>query len=149
MDSVQKLFDAIDESDLEEVKRLIEVEKIDIDSVIKLRYFDGSCFFIHQHTPLSYAAEYDLDIIIYLLNKGSDINKGNALVVAANKGHVNIVKELLVRGADPLQKLEEGGTFLDNLFYKAYSGDIDSGMAEMILSIATFDKGCELKPVKK
>lgn len=69
-------------------------------------------------SPLFVAAsEGRLEVVRYLLDEGANVNErangGNtALAEAAYYGHVAIVKELLLRGAD-INVIDAGGTALD------------------------------------
>ena len=60
-DDCTDLSIAIEEQDFEEVKRLIEVEKVDINEMVK----DGE-------TPLSIAWDGAREIVKYLLEHGAD-----------------------------------------------------------------------------
>jgi len=63
------------------------------------------------------AFEGDLDMLIRLLDEGSDPNARDeggdtALMFAAMRGHFMIVKTLLAHGADPLERARNGWTAL-------------------------------------
>jgi len=69
-------------------------------------------------SPLLVAAsEGRLEVVRYLLDEGANVNErangdNTALAEAAYYGHVPIVKELLLRGAD-INVISAGGTALD------------------------------------
>jgi uncharacterized protein len=73
---------------------------------------------IAGRTPLMLAAfDGDLDLVIRLLDEGSDPNARDAggdtaLMFAAMRGHFLIVKLLLAHGADPLASARNGWTAL-------------------------------------
>jgi ankyrin repeat protein len=68
--------------------------------------------------PLLLAAgEGKLEIVRYLLDEGADVDArdplgGTALIEAAYFGHIDVVKDLLLRGAD-INLISEHGTALD------------------------------------
>jgi len=73
---------------------------------------------IEGRTPLMHASfKGDLDRVITLLDKGSDVNARDAggdtaLMFASMAGHFLIVKMLLAHGADPLLRARNGWTAL-------------------------------------
>jgi len=89
----------------DEFKRLVEVEKADINS----KDWQGD-------TLLGYAVTYGIDPVFnYLIEKGADVNAGrvNPLITAAEKGRLEYVKKLLDKGANVTAKDKLGRTALD------------------------------------
>ena len=92
------LHEACHAGSLEIVQELIK-HKADVNAV-----FDGGNELM---TPLMVAAKSDvLEIVEELLKHGADINfidgsNGNALHLAIEDGHVEVVKTLLINGCNP------------------------------------------------
>jgi ankyrin repeat protein len=90
----QNIFDAIDENNLELVKRLIEHDGVDIN----IREDDGK-------TPLIYACCNDdcEEIAKYLVEHGADVNArddhGTTALMPASYSNLDMVKYLVEHGA--------------------------------------------------
>jgi uncharacterized protein len=73
---------------------------------------------VEGRTLLMHAAfEGDLDMVLRLLDEGSDPNAKDAggdtaLMFAAMRGHFLVVKMLLAHGADPMERARNGWTAL-------------------------------------
>jgi len=143
---VQELFLAIEEEDFEEIERLIEVEKVDIDSIGYIEEDEITCSVL-----LCTVYWGNLYIVKYILDRGADMEQVStvgetALLLAARKSSAEIIRELLLKGADVTKTDRNGKNFLKvSLGCRYYDDDI----ADMILSIARFDKDCDVKPAKK
>lgn len=81
---------------------------------------------IHDLTPLMWAAGHTNDVpakealatIDLLLSKGADIDQRDdrgrsALMIAAERGHADVVRHLMATGADPLAKDQDGKRAVD------------------------------------
>ncbi|HEY9283068.1 MAG TPA: ankyrin repeat domain-containing protein [Pyrinomonadaceae bacterium] len=73
---------------------------------------------VEGRTLLMHASfDGDLDLVIRLLDEGSDVNARDAggdtaLMFASMRGHFLVVKMLLAHGADPLARAKNGWTAL-------------------------------------
>lgn len=96
-DKYNPIFVAVIENNLTEVKRLVEEEGVNVDS---LNPCNGN------GTPLMTASlEGHLPIVDYFIEAGANVNhtcKANqtALIWAAESGHLHIVKRLVEANAD-------------------------------------------------
>lgn len=93
---IHVLADVVANKRIDSVKYLVESCDFDVNQVSEYK------------SPLIAAAqEGDLDIVLYLVQHGADVNKptGNdrksPLTVAAYGGHIDIVRYLVQNGADP------------------------------------------------
>jgi ankyrin repeat protein len=103
-----ELVNAAEQGDLEQIKKLIEVQGVQVDE-------PGD----HSQTALIWASyKGHLNVVKYLLEKGADVNHKetghgkNALMMAAEGGHLEIVESLLKRKADASATNKYGGTAL-------------------------------------
>lgn len=68
-----KLHDACRKGNLETLKHLIEIEKLDINTKVTL--LNNDCFSLENSTPLHEACKYlQVNIVRYLLNHGAKVN---------------------------------------------------------------------------
>ena len=116
-DEAARLYVASHDGNLEEVRRILVDDSVDIDHID---------FPIFGRTPLATAARNGhLAVVQELLNGGADPNKGKlngwtALHSAATFGHLDVVQELLHRGADPNKQTEYGETALHRAAKKGH-----------------------------
>ncbi|WP_029520228.1 ankyrin repeat domain-containing protein [Persephonella sp. IF05-L8] len=115
---LKKLIDAVMEGDYDEVYRLVELIKVDLNQIYE---YEGS--------PLHVAVkEGDIELVKYFLDNGADPNIKGAfgetpLHIAVDRGYLDIVKLLLEKEADPNVQSNEGNTPL-HLSVIASSADI-------------------------
>ena len=118
------IFDAIRNSDVDEVRRLINS-----GANLHVRLIDVS-----QYTPLHYACLFDNEEIVdLLLNSGAEINirdmYGNTpLIDVADLGNIKYAKKLLKKGADVNAQNDWGQTAL----WMA-AGNYDSDMIKLLM----------------
>jgi len=137
------LFTAIKEDNRPEVRRLIEDEKVDIESEIDI---DEGNYNEERYSPLRYCIIYgELDLVKYLLDQGANINGG--LILAVTQDLVEITRELLIRGADISEQDGHGYTFLEIIFDR-HRFNHNRNMVNMILDTAVFEQTI-IKPAKK
>ncbi len=115
---LKKLITAIMEGDYDEVYRLVDLVKVDLNRSYE---YEGS--------PLHVAVkEGDKELVKYFIEKGADPNVKGAfgetpLHIAVDRGYHDIVQILLESGADPNAQSNEGNTPL-HLAVIASSADI-------------------------
>lgn len=108
-----KLFQAIDEGNLADVRKLI-AEGADVNTPNNIR-----------HTPLDDAvARGNREIVLELLAAGSDTNNGAPLLSAVGYNQRDMVKLLLEHGAKVDQQ-EENGILGTPLIFAAIEGNAD------------------------
>jgi len=100
---------------------------------------DGSCL-ERKYIPVLHAVEWrSLDDLKMLLDRGADINELNImgqtpLHIAAANGRVDIVKELLKRGADYTITDKDGETFFYFVFKEDYH-EINNFIESLVCNI--------------
>jgi len=149
MDDLEKtLFDAIRDGNLKEVKRLIEDEKIDVNSSYSIEgEYEGSALHCSVYCD-------QLDILKYLLDHGADMEQKDnehdtVLLDAIAQTKVEMSKELLLRGADITKINDETGYNIIDLIYHIQAESGETGMEPMILDMFKFLRGADVKPAKR
>jgi len=153
---VKELFNAIKNGNLPEVKRFIEDEKVDIES--EFTFVEGE-WYDWALSPINYSIVCNkIDILKYLLDQGANMERENSssqessLILAADQGFVEIVNELLIRGANTHETNSGGYNFLEIIFGGNHSRRntdmVNMDMVNMILDTAVFEKTI-IKPAKK
>ncbi|MFZ8943182.1 MAG: ankyrin repeat domain-containing protein [Methylophilaceae bacterium] len=124
---------AVNDGDLETVKRYVETMNVDLEE----GYF--------AWTPLLMAAAKDqMEVLVYLVNKGANINythpvtRFNALHHAAFNGDKKMVKYLIDNGINAQQNLKG-----DVSIIRALNEDNKKDMADYLLTIGIKDEGCQ------
>ncbi len=123
-----KLFKAAHNGNLDKVKRLVEIDRVDVNSTIFGR------------TALIWASSNGhLNVVEFLVEKGAEININDeegqtALIWASEEGHLNVVEFLIEKGAEINIKDEEGETAL---IWASYNGHLN--VAEFLV-----EKGAEI-----
>ncbi|MBL6685820.1 MAG: ankyrin repeat domain-containing protein [Methylophilaceae bacterium] len=124
---------AVNDGDLKTVKRYVETMNVDLEE----GYF--------AWTPLLMAAAKDqMEVLVYLVNKGANINythpvtRFNALHHAAFNGDKKMVKYLIDNGINAQQNLKG-----DVSIIRALNEDNKKDMADYLLTIGIKDEGCQ------
>lgn len=105
--SNSELIWSLKNGDIEQVKEVIEKNKIDVNAPI-----DG-------RAPIHYAADYgQKEVIQYLIQKGANVNAidkhGISVLLAAIwEGHTECVKLILESGADKNGKTPQGESYIE------------------------------------
>ena len=121
-----KLFEAVNHGDFKRVKLLIG-QGSEINQAETYRDTDDV-------TALAIAATYDyLDIVMYLVEHGADMEKGatggaTPLIDAVSQGHLEVARYLLEQGADRDAKDNDGWT---PLHHAAFNGHL--GIAKLLM----------------
>lgn len=108
-----ELRDAIEDGNLEKVRRHFEVSDLDSDE--------------YEGTPLHYAADGTLEIVQFLVNSGADINRRGgtfdapAVTYAACRGNTPVVRYLVEQGS----VLDTSRTLRNPLMRAASRGHLD------------------------
>jgi len=105
MSNKKELYHAAQHGNVDEVKRILSLDGVDINQ----GYEFGDC------TPLCIASRYGhVGVVIMLLQRGADVNNVNrlgetSLFIASRYGHVPVVELLLQHGANVNQGTNYGG----------------------------------------
>jgi len=103
---MSELVWGIKNGDLEQVRKIVESKKINLNDAI-----DG-------RSPLHYASDYgQAEVVEYLIRSGADVNACDkhgisALLAAIWEGHVECVKLLLASGASRTGTTPDGTTYI-------------------------------------